>query len=135
MQIEKKFPGRFTSLVKISRFVKEAASKAGLDEMQIYAVELAVDEACSNIIEHAYGGENKGSITCRCLITADGLTIILSDRGRSFNPDEIPEVNVNQPLENRNPGGAGVFLMRKVMDDVRYEFSPQGNTLTMVKNR
>ena len=51
------FPGRFKSLAKISKFVIEAAKKAGLDDKAIYAVELAVDEAASNIIEHAYGGD------------------------------------------------------------------------------
>ncbi|NJN43607.1 MAG: ATP-binding protein [Anaerolineae bacterium] len=54
------FPGQFKSLEKISQFVQKAASQAGLDEEALYSVELAVDEACSNIIEHAYQAKIKG---------------------------------------------------------------------------
>ena len=61
-----KFSGRFESLADIRKFVFQAASNAGFDEKEIYAVELAVDEACSNIIEHAYEGEGKGDIICTC---------------------------------------------------------------------
>jgi anti-sigma regulatory factor (Ser/Thr protein kinase) len=115
--------------------VRQAAEDAGLDEMSVYSVELAVDEACSNIIEHAYGAEGKGEIECSCIIEDDGLTIVIKDKGNPFDPDTVPEVNTQQPLEDRKPGGAGVFLMRKVMDMVRFEFTPKGNVLTMKKNK
>jgi len=135
MRRNKKFPGRFESLETISRFVRQAAEDAGLDEMSVYSVELAVDEACSNIIEHAYGAEGKGEIDCSCIIENDGLTIVIKDKGNPFDPDAVPEVNTQQPLEDRKPGGAGVFLMRKVMDMVRFEFTPEGNVLTMKKKK
>ena len=57
-------PGRYENLVKISSFVVQAAKEAGFDAAATYAVELAVDEACSNIIDHAYGGENIGEMQC-----------------------------------------------------------------------
>lgn len=135
MQLERTFPGRFSSLEKISVFVKKAAEKAGLDELQVYYVELAVDEACSNIIEHAYGGENIGTISLQLKVTAEGLSITIRDHGKTFNPESIPSVNIREPLEKRSPGGAGIFLMRKIMDEVRYSFGPRGNTLTMVKKK
>lgn len=135
MQMQKSFPGRFESLGKISLFVKKASKKAGLDETQTYSVELAVDEACSNVIEHAYGGENIGDILCTCIVGKDSLTVIIRDRGRPFNPDGVPEINISAPPEERSPGGAGVFLMRKVMDSVEYHFTPQGNILTMIKRK
>jgi serine/threonine-protein kinase RsbW len=135
MRRDKRFPGRFESLGKISRFVKQAAQDTGLDETEIYSVELAVDEAASNIIEHAYGEENVGHIDCTCIIESDGLTIILRDNGNPFDPDAVPDVDTQLPLEQRSPGGAGVFLMRKVMDMVQFEFRPDGNVLTMKKNK
>lgn len=135
MEREKIFPGRFESLEKISHFVKKAAEDAGLDEQQTYSVELAVDEAASNIIEHAYQGEDIGQIHCICIVSPTGLTIVLKDQGRPFNPDAVPEVNTNQTLDERKPGGAGVFLIRKVMDQVKYEFTSEGNILTLVKNK
>ena len=133
MQLKKRFPGRFESLGKISLFVKRAAEKAGLDDNQAYAVELAVDEACSNIIEHSYGAEDVGEIRCMCVVQDDRLVVVIKDTGKPFNPDAVPDVNTQLALEDRNPGGAGIFLMRKVMDSVQYEFTKKENILTMVK--
>ena len=87
------FPGRFDSLAAISEFVVDAAKSAGLDEMAAYEIELAVDEACSNIIEHAYGGQDKGEIECECEVTDDGLTIILRDWGQAFDPSKIKDID------------------------------------------
>jgi serine/threonine-protein kinase RsbW len=128
------FPGRFESLVRISEFVSKAAQDAGLDKSAIYAVKLAVDEACSNIIEHGYGGEGLGEIDCTCDITNDGLTITIRDWGESFDPSEIGDPITNVPLQDLKPRGLGLFFMRKMMDDVSFEFHPNnGNVLTMVK--
>lgn len=129
------FPGSYESLHPIREFVVKAAEQAGFDEAGVYAVELAVDEACSNIIEHAYGGENKGNIQCTYRISKESLTIVLEDRGRKFDPDSVPEPNFSAQLENLKAGGAGLFLMRKMMDEVRFEFAEKGNILTMVKYR
>jgi serine/threonine-protein kinase RsbW len=129
-----KFPARFASLSKIGGFIKQASAQAGLDESGTYAVQLAVDEACSNIIEHAYGGESKGEIQCTYKITNNSLKIILRDQGRAFDPDSIPDPNFGAPIEQLKPRGAGIFLMRKLMDEVTFEFdSKQGNVLTMIK--
>ena len=130
------FPGRFESLPKVGEFVKKAAKSAGLNDKEVYAVQLAVDEACSNIIDHAYGGEGNGVMLCSVIVNKDGLTVILRDRGRPFNPQVIPDPEVNVPLEWLKPRGVGVYLMRKMMDEVYYEYSPDGgNVLTMVKHR
>jgi serine/threonine-protein kinase RsbW len=129
------FPGSYKSLHPIREFVVKAATQAGFDEAGVYAVELAVDEACSNIIEHAYRGESKGEIFCTHQIREDSLVIVLKDHGQRFDPDSIPEPNFSPHLEDLKAGGAGLFLMRKMMDEVRFEFDENGNTLTMVKYR
>lgn len=130
------FPGRFESLAGIRKFVFQAASEAGFDEKEIYAVELAVDEACSNIIEHAYGGEDKGEIECTCNDTNDGLEIIIRDDGRPFDPKLIPSPNFSVELNELKPRGAGLFLIRNMMDDVDFVFSETtGNVLRMVKRK
>ncbi len=130
------FPGRFASLSEISAFVTRAAREAGLDEDAICAVQLAVDEACSNIIEHAYGGEDIGEIECTCRVDTDELTIILRDRGRPFDPTLVPQPDPNPDIRHCAVGGLGLHFMRKMMDEVRFEFTPDaGNILTMVKRR
>ena len=127
-------PGKFDNLAKINELVVEAAKEAGFNASAIYAVELAVDEACTNIIEHAYEGEDKGDIQCCCEISDRALTITLHDHGRPFDTTKVPMPNVNACLKKVKTGGAGLYLMRKLMDDVHFEFSREkGNLLTLVK--
>ena len=130
------FPGLFDSLVEIGEFVTRAAGDIGLSEEEVYAVEMAVDEACTNIIEHAYGGEGRGDIECTCRINGDKLTVMLRDRGCPFDPSSVPEPDVNAALEDRQEGGLGLYLIYRLMDEVYFEFtSDSGNVLTMVKRR
>jgi serine/threonine-protein kinase RsbW len=132
----KTFPGRYKSLAGISEFVAKAAQEAGLDSKDIYAVKLAVDEACTNIIEHAYGGEGDGLIECACDIGPESLTIELRDWGKAFEPDNIPDPNFSVPLEELQMGGAGLFFIHKLMDEVRFKFNEKkGNVLVLVKNK
>ncbi len=129
-----KFSGRFESLAGIRKFVNEAASKAGFNDKDIYAVELAVDEACSNIIEHAYGGEGNGEIICTCNDLSNALEIIIKDNGVPFDPNQIDPPDFSLALEQLKPRGAGLFLIRNMMDDVDFQFSKaNGNRLRMVK--
>lgn len=130
------FPGRYDNLAKICKFVVQAAEEAGLSDSAVYSVELAVDEACTNIIEHAYGGEDRGDIQCICKITEKGLTVILEDQGQSFDPAKVPKPNMKARLKDLKSRGAGLFLIRKMMDEVDFEFTKEkGNRLTMVKHK
>ncbi len=131
-----KFPGSYESLEKISDFVGKAAQEAGLDQQDVYAVQLAVDEACCNIIEHAYGGEGIGDLQCTVRVGQGELTVILRDKGRPYRPKAIRSPRLNLPLARLKPRGVGLFLIQKMMDQVTYETSPEsGNVLTMVKRR
>ncbi len=129
-------PGRFESLSAIAAFITQAAREAGLNDDEVFHVEMAVDEACSNIIEHAYAVE-AGNIDLACAYPASGeIEVVIRDSGQPFDPDEVPVPNVSMPtdLGSLNEGGLGLYFMRKLMDDVRFEFVPgQGNTLTMIK--
>jgi serine/threonine-protein kinase RsbW len=130
------FPGQFDSLATIGEFVTLAAEDAGFDDRASYAVQMAVDEACSNIIEHAYGGEGGGSIECTCRVDDDGLTVILRDYGCAFDPTKVPDPNLQAGLEERTGGGLGIYFMRRLMDEVHFESTPDsGNVLTMVKRK
>jgi serine/threonine-protein kinase RsbW len=132
--VTEKFPGRFDSLEKISEFIQEVVKSACMNEQDAYAVQLAVDEACTNIIEHAYCGEGKGDIVCTCDVEKDGLKIVLLDQAAPFDPQDVPEPVLNLPLEKVKARGLGLYLMRKVMDDVKFDKPPEGgNRLTMVK--
>ncbi|MEN4099562.1 MAG: ATP-binding protein [Anaerolineaceae bacterium] len=132
----KSFPGRYESLAEIAEFVKELASAAGLSSFDIYAVETAVDEACSNIIEHGYQGEGIGEIYVSVEVMDSGLKIILHDHGRPFDPDAVPDPDLNASIEERASHGLGLYFMRRLMDEVHFSFTTdRGNTLTLVKNK
>lgn len=130
------YPGNYTSLAQISQFVIQAAQDAGLNEHETYQVELAVDEACCNIIDHAYGGENRGDMQCSVEIGDGKLTVILKDRGNPFDPACVPKPVFNVSIEKLKKRGVGFYLMHKIMDELHYETSPEsGNTLVMVKRK
>jgi serine/threonine-protein kinase RsbW len=130
------FPGCYDSLEKIAEFIRQAACNAGFDGMTTYQVETAVDEACSNIIEHAYGGEGVGNIEFMCQITEEALIIVLTDRGKPFNPEKYQMPNLKAPLAKRDNHGLGIYFIQKLMDEVHFEFDPtSGNQLRMVKRK
>lgn len=129
------FIARFESLDAVREFVVQAARQAGLSERDIYSVQLAADEAASNIIEHAYEGVANGEIEITTEIAGDALRIIMRDHGKPFDPGEIADPDVDSDLEDRLVGGLGLFFMRKLMDEVDFQSSPEkGNVLTMLKH-
>lgn len=128
------YSATYTNLATIDEQVRKFAIDAGLSEKEVYDVELAVDEACTNIIDHSYGGEGLGEIECICEIIDGGLKIIIIDSGCFFNPDAIPIPDVNKPMKLRPEGGLGLFFMRNLMDEVHFDpCKEDGTTLTMIK--
>ncbi len=137
-------PGRYDQVRKIVAFVANGAENAGLDEDAIFHVELCCDEACTNIIEHAYGGEDIGQITVSYEMQPQAFQITIQDNGRSFDPSLVPPPPLSPPPDT-NPniedlpdelkiGGLGIHFMRKLMDEVHFNFNTGGkNTLIMVK--
>ena len=127
--------GRYENIPLITAFVAEAAEAAGLDEDAVFHCQMAVDEACTNVIEHAYGGEDIGDIEITCLIEPGSCTIRIVDHGQPFDPDSVPPPRATEDIGDLQPGGIGLHLMRKFMDEVSFDFSPGQNTLTMVKRQ
>lgn len=131
----KRFSCSLHNLEKICDYVTDCAEAAGLDESEVYAVELAVDEATTNIIEHGYGEECPNRIDITCEVLDDGLKVTIYDDAEPFDPSNVPDPEINVSLEEIKPRGLGIFLMRKMMDEVKYEANPKlGNTLTMIKH-
>ena len=117
------FPANFKSLSSISDFIVSTSEEVGFSPNDVYAIQTAVDEACSNIIDHAYGGENLGDIQIQVTPLKNGIQIILRDEGNPFDPDDVPDPDITSPLEIRKERGLGIFFMRKLMDRVIFEFS------------
>jgi anti-anti-sigma factor len=122
------------ALAHISAFVTAAAEQCGLDERATWQVQLAVDEAATNVIQHAYDADHPGDLSVTCSCSETRFTVVLRDNGRQFDPAEVPLPDITSPLAERQVGGLGIYLITRLMDEVRFEFVPQGgNMLTMVK--
>lgn len=125
--------------------IRDACLAAQLYATTSYQVQLAVDEACCNIIEHAYGAECDDPIEIRCDAGPEALTIQLHDHGKPFDPSRAANPDLKASLEERRIGGLGIFLMRQYMDKVEFRFIPPagsgastaetGNYLILVKRR
>jgi len=130
------FSAKFEFLDEIREFVGDIARAGGFDAKDVYNIQLAADEAASNIIEHAYEGVSNGLLELSCGVKGNTITIVLVDHGESFDPSEIPMPDLKADLSERKIGGLGIFLMRKLMDEVRYETkSNKSNVLTMTKRK
>lgn len=136
MKETRRFTSQLENLSEICDFVTHCAKECGLSEAQVYAVQLAVDEAATNIIEHAYHGCTTDDFEITCEVVPEGLQVVLRDKGQSFDPANVPQPLLNVPLEELRSRGLGIFLMRKMMDVVEFQSVPQeGNVLRMVKKR
>ncbi len=118
-------------LSRIRDFVTDSATMLGIAPEPLDDLRLAVDEAVTNIITHGYGGPGYIEVD----VSADGTDVVieLRDRAPSFDPLLAPAVDLRPPGERDNPGGFGVYLMKSVMDEIRYETTDSRNQLTMIK--
>lgn len=133
--------GRYEHVQQLCQFVADGARQAGLDDTAVFQIELACDEACTNIIEHAYEGEGRGNITICWQVNGAEFVITLEDNGRSFSPESVPApaTVTDEPLtddklvETMKVGGLGVHFIRKLMDEVQFSSDKNGNRLLLKK--
>jgi len=131
----RKFPADVKHLDEVREFVGETARLAGFSEKGVYAVQLAADEAASNIIEHAYDYRPEKLFSLRCEYKDDRLVITFFDQGTSFDFSKVDIPDVSANLADRKIGGLGIFLMHKLMDEVEYKVTSTGNFLTLIKRK
>jgi serine/threonine-protein kinase RsbW len=131
--VRMRVPARVDSIRSVIGIASDLGHKAHLSENSIYQCRLALDEACMNIIEHAYADNPDGEIEVVIEAGRGQCTIQLTDFGEPYHPASIPDPAVGRPIEEVTPGGLGLYLMRRVMDEVRYTPGPRSNCLVMVK--
>ncbi|MEW6231281.1 MAG: ATP-binding protein [Chloroflexota bacterium] len=130
----KRVTSSYDQLAGVSDFVGQVCSDLKLDEWSTYAVRMAVDEACTNVIKYAYDERADGTILLFCCQKNDELVVTIRDHGRAFDPQAVPPPDLTGELLSRKEGGLGMFLMRQLMDRVSYRFHrTKGNVLTMTK--
>lgn len=130
---ETEVTARRESLARCREFVDQACARAGAAEEERYVLKLAVDEACSNIIEHAYGPDREGSIGLA--VDGDGteVRITIVDAGPPFHPDQAPRPDLDADWRTRTVGGLGWHIVRQVVDEMQYVTEGSRNRLVLVK--
>jgi anti-sigma regulatory factor (Ser/Thr protein kinase) len=112
---------------------RKMAEGAGFDETTANQIALAVDEAATNVLEHAYHGAAGRPV--ELCFGRDGaeFRVLVCDGGDGVDPREVPEVDLRQYATERRTGGLGVHLMGKIMDSVTFERSGERNVCCLVK--
>ena len=129
-----KVPSSTENLAMIREFLNGVLAQTGLDQSDINKLELAVDEACSNVMEHAYGHDATKEVVVRVIFDEEVVRVNIIDTGRGFDPQSIPQADLERLVAERRSGGLGLRLMKSLVDEVRYEFEPgQKNELHMTK--
>ena len=127
-----RIPSDPEQLYLMRRIVREISAKGGFKEEETRRIVLALDEACTNVIRHAYCGEEGKYIVIEAGCIDDGVCFVVIDEGIKPDPDAIKP----RPLDEIEPGGLGTHFIRAVMDEVEYDTSAgPGTRLTLIKRR
>lgn len=121
-------------LIIVRDFVSRMLKQAAFPGEDMNKLILAVDEAVTNIIEHGFAPGAEGVIEIEVECANGRFQVVIRDNGRVFNPESLPELDMKKHLQAGKKKGLGIFLMRQIMDEVRYRFQDGvRNELTLVK--
>ena len=113
--------------------IAQMCMRQNIDAQTTYDLQLAMDEACTNVVEHGYQGMNPGSLMFELDIDASQVEMRITDFGRPFEPYEPEMPSAQTVLESNKLGGFGLIFIYKVMDSVDYKSTEEGNTLILMK--
>lgn len=122
-------------LAEVRNFVAKYASEFGFKQQDVADIRLAVDEAYTNIIKHSYKNDSHKSVDIQLGFNGNEFWISLLDTGESFDPSSYTEPDVRQKIKEKKRGGVGVYLIKKLMDDVKYSNKGPRNEIRMIKKR
>ena len=126
---------RLAHIGELLDFVDAFCDQAGIGEDDRFALRLAIEEVCANVMMHGYEARRPGPLEISFCADADTVSITISDRAQPFDPELAPSPDLDAPAEDRRIGGLGWHLVRQVMDSVSYRYDPTyGNTVILSKH-
>lgn len=131
-----KIPSDTRYLIEVRNFVRAVIDESSFPLDDANRIVLAVDEAVANVMEHAYEQQSNTNLEVDIIISASAneFNITIKDIGKDFSPDSVMDIDIQEHVKAGKRNGLGLFLIRKIMDEVSYRFDPdEGNMLTMVK--
>lgn len=115
-------------------FIEQTCDKYQISKQICLNLQLVVEEACANIIKHGYAKLQTGDIEVTFLFKDSLVYLTITDFGHAFDPTAYPPPDRASEWDQRPVGGLGIFLIRQLMDDVRYTSNPElGNRLELIK--
>lgn len=118
---------------RLADFIDDIGNEFSLAPDVRFNLNLVLEEAVANIINYAYPKDEHESIYLSARMHEDSIVLVLTDTGKEFDPTMAPEVDVTLSAEERQIGGLGIFLIRQIMNEVRYERIDGKNVLTLEK--
>lgn len=134
--MEIRLPARLENLGELVRFVSESAGDCGFDPGRILQIELAAEESLMNIFSHAYPDETSGNVVVSC--RAEGqkeFWVTFTDWGIPFDMRTYRSKDLLKTVEERDIGGVGIVLIRKMADEIEYRRETDQNILTLIFHR
>ncbi|MEE9225636.1 MAG: ATP-binding protein [Bacteroidota bacterium] len=133
-KLELKIESRTDRLIFVRNFVSGAARKFGFSDEEVSNIALAVDEACTNVIKHAYRFATDQEINITILMRDGKFEVVITDKGRHFNPERVKIANMKEYLKQYNRRGFGMYLMKSLVDKVEYTIKPgRKNVVRLIK--
>ena len=125
---------RTERLIAVREFISAAAREFGFSDEEVSKIALAVDEACTNIIKHAYQFDPGKKISITVKPAERAFEVVIHDNGKNFNPADVQAPDMKEYLSHYRKGGLGVYLMKTLMDKIEYNIRPgQTNEVRLVK--
>ena len=118
---------------QLAEFMEAIADEKHLEQGQAMSLNLALEEAVTNVILYAYPEGSSGLVDIEAIIREHSIDFIVTDSGREFDPTAAPEADITMGVEDRPIGGLGIFMVRNIMDEVNYQRADGKNVLTMIK--
>lgn len=118
---------------KLNMFVEEIGEEFSLSPDVVFNLSLVLEEAVVNVINYAYPKEEHESIYLSARLHEGSIILVLTDTGVEFDPTMAPEADITLSAEERPIGGLGIFLIRQIMNEVKYERIDGKNVLTLEK--
>ena len=117
----------------LSTFIDEVCESHGVEMMTTMQMNLALEEAVVNVMTYGYPEGTKGYVEISAQSDSSGLTFVIRDSGKPFDPTTKGDVDTTLSAEERSIGGLGIHLVKQLMDSIQYEYKDGHNILTLKK--
>ncbi len=130
-RFELEIEAKLENLSRISDFIAHAMRELGLYDRKVFDMQMAVDEACANIINHGYR-EKSGTIALSCRRKGKNIVVTIADEGTPFDPTAVKTPDLDAIMEEREMAGLGIYFIKRLVDAVTYDYRAGKNVLTLV---